>query len=449
MSDVVRDGRAVRHGLRVGPGLVNAWRWVCRAFFARIGWVAAGLLLILLGFDAKAHTCVAPNTEHYYTADCPYISGGATLEVAGIAQHLAACGAAHVASLNATISDPAYKWTYAGTTGISISYPYDSGYYIRSRGGPSPVTQQTQEVVEHKCRAPTVPQCALPSGTKRRITSDVGTIDGSFCFSNCSVTTDYGAPVIDISDSITRFGIVSSGNACTNNNPDVEPTNTEGEVTDGTDTLSEFDQTGQQCGYVNGEYVCLATIPAGDCTLTPGKTAVCSPGATPPKAPDNGTPGQAATPNATITNNGGQGNTYNVYNSSTVNNSTNLGEGDPDGDGSDSSGECDPGDTACEGGGRGDGRVGGPGGTAKTYGASTAGLYAAVQASPIGSAVNGIATGFPTGGTCPVLAMNLPIIGAISTDIHCDLWSGTVGPLLSLVFLAIWALAAVRIVLEG
>lgn len=446
MSDVVRDGRSVGHGLRVGPGLVNAWRWVCRAFVARIGWVAAGLLLILLGFDAKAQTVSCPAGQVVTKWTFGGVSETAHKQPSCTAGVTVTAGASGCVVTNYTYQggrDYLTGPTCSGTGGLSVNCVYQR---FREPTGSSSIPLG---IVTASYNATCgLPQCTLPSGTKFRISAP-GAIDGTFCFSNCSVTTDYGAPVIDISETKTRFGVVSSGATCSNNNSEAEGTDAEGTVTDGTDTLKGFDQTGQQCGYVNGEYVCLATIPAGDCTLTPGKTAVCSPGATPPKAPDNGTPGQAATPNATITNNGGNGNTYNVYNSSTVNNSTNMGSGDPDGDGSDSSGECDPGDTACEGGGRGDGRVSGPGGTTKTYGASAASLYAAIQGSPIGQAVNGISSGMPTGGTCPVISMNLPIIGAISSDMHCDLWAGTVAPLLQLVFLAIWALIAVRIVLEG
>lgn len=246
----------------------------------------------------------------------------------------------------------------------------------------------------------------------------------------------------------------STGVACSGSDPIAE---TEKLCDDASGICTDVDQTGNitDDGSSAQPMPTVAELQSQGCVTTESGAAFCI--ISSPTKPDNGVPGTEATPDKVVTlkppangqPRGGSSTTINYYSSSTVNNSTNMGSGDPDGDGSDSSGECSPGDSACEGGGRGDGRVSGPGGTTKTYGASAASLYAAIQGSPIGQAVNGISSGMPTGGTCPVISMNLPIIGAISSDMHCDLWAGTVAPLLQLVFLAIWALIAVRIVLEG
>lgn len=192
------------------------------------------------------------------------------------------------------------------------------------------------------------------------------------------------------------------------------------------------------------------------CVTTENGAAFCIASAPDVKRPDTGVPGTVA-PVTNVTNYYGDRaapgdtvTTVNYYSPTVVNNSTNLGDGDPDGDGDDSSGECEPGDTDCEGGGRGDGRVQGTGlGTAKTFGASAGSLWGRVQGSPLASAVSGVASGMPTGGTCPLFAFNVAYLGNVSTDIHCQIWSSNIAPVLGFVFLAIWGVLGVRILMSA
>lgn len=56
-----------------------------------------------------------------------------------------------------------------------------------------------------------------------------------------------------------------------------------------------------QCGYLNDTYVCLKSVKSDECKVVSGGARVCGPAAsTTPPVPDNGTPGQVATPDEVI-----------------------------------------------------------------------------------------------------------------------------------------------------
>lgn len=164
------------------------------------------------------------------------------------------------------------------------------------------------------------------------------------------------------------------------------------------------------CGFVNGEVKCLADIPDNSCVVTASGGAFCV-----GDAPDTGTPGEDADPDVQFGATDGDGNAYNTinwFNSTTVSNSTNYGEGGTPsptpgptpGDGGDDEGECDPDVEECEGEGGGDcegdncvGEFSGKGGTAKTFGESVASFKTAFGTTALGSALNGVASGAPAG----------------------------------------------------
>jgi len=71
------------------------------------------------------------------------------------------------------------------------------------------------------------------------------------------------------------------------------------------------------CGYVNGEYLCLGGIPDGTCVFTSDGGMACSSNATSPPAPDDGTTaGTPAPPDIQVSNN--DSNTVNIYGASSV-----------------------------------------------------------------------------------------------------------------------------------
>ena len=82
-----------------------------------------------------------------------------------------------------------------------------------------------------------------------------------------------------------------------------------------------FDATDTNCGYFNGEPVCLDSVPDNGCMSLTDGTVLCDDSANTPPAPDTGVPQQPAVPSVTITNNT-TNETTNVHNSTTVNNST-------------------------------------------------------------------------------------------------------------------------------
>lgn len=209
-----------------------------------------------------------------------------------------------------------------------------------------------------------------------------------------------------------------------------------------------------QCGYLNDQYICLAKTPNGGCQKLADGSKVCS-GADTPPAPDNGSPGIAATPDGTIQ--GGTGgpetSTYNYYNSTTVTNSSRDGTdnpdvegppGDEDGDGNgdgEGEGECVPGEECA-----GDlPAIGGDGDC--TFAECVSAFLAAVEAAPIVASVSGVGASFPTG-SCPT--WNLEAFGetySLSAPM-CSIWED-IAPFLSAVFLVIWGWVATRIVLSA
>lgn len=80
---------------------------------------------------------------------------------------------------------------------------------------------------------------------------------------------------------------------------------------------------GENCGWFNGEFVCLPQIDDDGCGVFSDGGRICGPDAPTPPVPDNDTPGNPAAPDDTIEARDDQGNetTYNYYDNDTVNNS--------------------------------------------------------------------------------------------------------------------------------
>lgn len=111
-------------------------------------------------------------------------------------------------------------------------------------------------------------------------------------------------------------------------------------------------QTPDNCGYFNGEYVCVPSMGDDQCHVSTTGAMLCPEEASLPPKPDNGTPGEQATPDDELQMRDPEtGDTINIeyYNSSTVNNSArppgtgnNTDGSGYTGDGSgDSEGECE------------------------------------------------------------------------------------------------------------
>lgn len=124
------------------------------------------------------------------------------------------------------------------------------------------------------------------------------------------------------------------------------------------------------------------------------------------------------------------------------------GEGDGDGDASGGSGEgvdnCESG--RCD---FGDERGDPFGGEVRSFADSLTAAMNGMKNSPLGNSIGNIQ--FPTGGSCPTGSTSINIgIGSIPIDFteHCNFWQ-QIAPILSAVFLALWAIIAVRVFLSA
>ncbi len=125
--------------------------------------------------------------------------------------------------------------------------------------------------------------------------------------------------------------------------------------------------------------------------------------------------------------------------------SNNPGDGEGEGSGSAEgvdnceSGRCDFGDE------RGD-----PfGGEVRSFSESLTAAMTGMKNSPLGNSIGNIQ--FPSGGSCPTGSTSINIgIGSIPIDFteHCNFWQ-QISPILSAVFLAFWAILAVRVFLSA
>jgi len=82
----------------------------------------------------------------------------------------------------------------------------------------------------------------------------------------------------------------------------------------------DSDAYGENCGYVNDNFVCLGKTDGGECWINPDGSRLCAEGAPMPPVPDSGVPGTPATPDDQVrhTNSNGVTNNYNYYNTTTV-----------------------------------------------------------------------------------------------------------------------------------
>lgn len=216
-----------------------------------------------------------------------------------------------------------------------------------------------------------------------------------------------------------------------------------------------------QCGYFNDSYVCLQNVAENECVPLGDGGRVCGGAATTtPPVPDNGTPGELATPDGQV-GHGAAGtsgvhtgmSTFNYYNSVTVVGSSR----DPGEDGGAPSGG------SPSGGGSGSGDGDGSGCTGETCGEGVPVLddigtmteaftdfWDNLQGVPLVEAATGIAPAFPAG-ACPNWSDTIDIYGeAVDADFTfiCSTWTD-VSPVLSVVALVFWGVVALRILLSA
>lgn len=437
-------------------------RWIRRGFGARIGWVLAGVLLLALGFDAKADpVCSADKVGEWYVQYTATIFGapgnyGCSVgDTSSDANALAAqCVPPHGTYAAA---DRHWEGTFGpayNTSGTGTLYAPDARIH---RNDNENFIQSVNDFVDikHRCITPPPPPvCDIPANDYMGIaeSSDPALI----CFSGCKGRRVEGSTWSIGGADTTLYQYRSEGTPC-----------------DGSDTLFTPDGDSPGCASEGGTDVCVhgepepaigddqagvdSPVPLEDldtegCVVLESGAAFCI--ASFPDQVDNGIPGQPATPDATgeVTSEGkgegdsGTSTTYNYYSSSTVNNSTNKGEGDPDGDGGDSTGECDPATEEC-GSARGDGRVTGKGGTTQGMKEALEAFNGRIKDAPLAKSLDVLSGIIPAGGDCPTASFTL-LDTSFTLDSHCDLLDN-IYPLLAKMFLLFWLIAGAVVVLRS
>lgn len=180
---------------------------------------------------------------------------------------------------------------------------------------------------------------------------------------------------------VTIYTIEHSSEDCGPDDPDDEDDEYDRETCTTTAAGNEFclSKDGENCGWLNGEFVCIPSTNNDGCSVFSDGGRLCGPNAPTPPVPDNGTPGNPAEPDDVFDVRDSQGNqtSYNYYNNTTVSNSNrppgssgdNPYDGDDDGsgkDGKDGPGggggnglTCNPAsDEGCNEGGDGEGEPG-------------------------------------------------------------------------------------------
>lgn len=203
----------------------------------------------------------------------------------------------------------------------------------------------------------------------------------------------------------------------------------------GTQYCADTTATGN-CGTINGEYVCLDSVPEGNCILTPFGQAICDEGS------------QTNTPDETIELDSDTGG-VDVYESGNTGGTPTAGTDDTDGDGNPGGPGDDDGEGECEGESC-FGELPGDNEEVGAFGDLFSGFYARVEGAPLVAAFDAIPGSMPTGACSgfdsdPIAALD----GTVLTfDLHCTLWPDIVTVIYP-VMLAAWSLLGGIIILRA
>lgn len=206
---------------------------------------------------------------------------------------------------------------------------------------------------------------------------------------------------------------------------------------------------GGTCGYVNDQFVCLKKTPTNGCQSMPDGSKVCTSTASTPPAPDNGTPGEKATPDDTLkSKEGSASRNYEYFGPVTVGGSS-AGSGggatpepgDGDDEGEEGPGECEEG--GCEGALPNGGEMG----EVLTFEGATSQFMGRVAAAPLVASVSELGDALPAG-SCPSWTIEVFDREISLSTPMCTIWDSIAG-LLSAVMLVAWGLLAARIVLSA
>lgn len=293
------------------------------------------------------------------------------------------------------------------------------------------------------------PDCSEHTGTTKTFSGMSGGIPESVCHEGCAyekvgIGVDMGG--------MWAMDFKATGQSCSAPSSAPEPPG-EKCITGSSGVQYCHNPTGgKNCGFLNGEFVCLKNIKNDGCKVLADGSRVCGKNAGTPPVPDNGTPGVPAEPDdvLTATDSSGTSTTYNYYNNTTVSGSSrDPGDtGAPQGTGSnggvgDGSGVTD----GEDGEGEGDGDLNLPGlDDVGTFGGVMSAFLSAAEATPIVSSLSGIGTALPAG-SCPSYSVDI-FDNTYTIEPMCDQWEDF-ADILSAIMLVGWGLLGVRILFSA
>ena len=293
---------------------------------------------------------------------------------------------------------------------------------------------ETFNTTTGQCEDP--PECPLAVGEKV-IKSGNGTAPSTRCDGNCSYTKS-GAGITMSGGYMAWYEV--DGVCGTETGDGAQDNQNCLQTAGGTTYCMDNSKPDENCGTVNGEYVCLDGVPDGNCVFTPNGQAICDGGS------------QTNTPDETISTDtdtldifgngntggtsGGGGNT-----SGTDDVGGTPGGGSGTGDGS-QPGDCDG--TNCQG------QLPGANEAVDDFGTLFANFYGRVQGAPVIAAFGGIPGSLPAGSCAAVDSDPIAFLNnqVLSLDVHCSMWQD-IEPIISGVMLAIWALLGGLIILRA
>lgn len=287
-------------------------------------WIAGFLVGVLTALSMRA--ALADSTCKIY-----YAGGGANL-ASGSSPSAACSGFA--SKFQASLAAVGYSGASAsgsvsgdgGTCNVTYTYTNSDGSTGQS-GSVSDIWSSTTTDCPTGCTA----------GSSTTASGTGGSVPSSFCQGGCQYTAS-GVSALLVSRGLWSTGGTATGQACST----VDSAVSSGSCVSAAglrvcSTVSGNNTAG--CGEVNGKAVCVTSGGASSsggsaCTLYKDGSAACASTAGTPPAPNNGTAGQAATPDAQVMSGS---NTTNYYTNTTVNNSTTGVSGDLSGSSSSSS----------------------------------------------------------------------------------------------------------------
>lgn len=184
----------------------------------------------------------------------------------------------------------------------------------------------------------------------------------------------------------------------------------------------------QNCGTVNGEYVCLDSVPPGGCIFTSSGQAICD-GGSMSQTPD----GSIGTPDGGVDVFGG---------GLDGTDGTVAGTGDGGPEQGEEGGECQ--DESCSG------TLPGEFEAVDSFAQLFSAFYARVESAPIIAAISSIPGSLPAGSCSGVDSDAIAFLNGqvLTIDIHCQLWPN-VSAVIYPVMLALWGVLGAIIILRA